>query len=159
VEDFTDSSRSNEPASNAAALAAAKAARLRYVSDHGPGITRHRFGKEFEYRDPRTLRGRDLTRKPLEERREILRGEVDAALPDSIRYSEAIEASPAELIEALREQGFEGVVAKRRDSVYKPGRISRRSSSGLRVRSLPRSVRGSRYSNSLPKRWRAMPGP
>ena len=74
MEDFTDSSRSNEPASNAAALAAAKAARLRYVSDHGPGIARHRFGKEFEYRDPRTLRGRDLTRKPLEERREILPG-------------------------------------------------------------------------------------
>jgi ATP-dependent DNA ligase len=36
-------------------------------------------------------------------------------LPDSIRYSETLEASPAELIEAVREQGFEGIVAKRRD--------------------------------------------
>jgi ATP-dependent DNA ligase len=33
-------------------------------------------------------------------------------LPDSIRYSETLEASRAELIEAVREQGFEGIVAK-----------------------------------------------
>jgi bifunctional non-homologous end joining protein LigD len=45
-------------------------------------------------------------------------------LPDSIRYSETIEASPAQLIEAVREQGFEGIVAKRRDSAYKPGQRS-----------------------------------
>jgi bifunctional non-homologous end joining protein LigD len=45
-------------------------------------------------------------------------------LPDSIRYSEALEASPAKLIEAVREQGFEGIVAKRRDSPYKPGQRS-----------------------------------
>jgi ATP-dependent DNA ligase len=38
-------------------------------------------------------------------------------LPDSVRYSEKLEASPAELIEAVGEQGFEGIVAKRRDSV------------------------------------------
>ena len=45
-------------------------------------------------------------------------------LPDSIRYSETLQASPAELIEAVREQGFEGIVAKRRDSLYEPGRRS-----------------------------------
>jgi bifunctional non-homologous end joining protein LigD len=71
-----------------------------------------------------TLRGKDLTRKPLGERREILRAEVMPLLPDSIRYSETMEASPAELIEAVREQGFEGIVAKRRDGVYKPGQRS-----------------------------------
>lgn len=71
-----------------------------------------------------TVRSRDLTRKPLEERREILRAEVVPLLPDSIRYSETLEASPAELIEAVREQGFEGIVAKRRDSAYKPGQRS-----------------------------------
>jgi hypothetical protein len=38
-------------------------------------------------------------------------------LPDSVRYSESLGASPAELIEAVREQGFEGIVAKRRDSL------------------------------------------
>jgi bifunctional non-homologous end joining protein LigD len=69
-----------------------------------------------------TLRGTDLTREPLEERRGILRAEVMPLLPDSIRYSETMEASTAELIEAVREQGF---VAKRRDSPYKPGQRGR----------------------------------
>jgi bifunctional non-homologous end joining protein LigD len=45
-------------------------------------------------------------------------------LPDSIRYSETLKASPAEIIEAVREQGFEGIVAKRWDSLYKPGQRS-----------------------------------
>ena len=71
-----------------------------------------------------TLRGRDLTRKPLEERRKILRDQVMTLLPDSIRYSETLGALPTELIEAVREQGFEGIVAKRRDSVYRPGQRS-----------------------------------
>jgi DNA topoisomerase-1 len=35
-----------------AAIEAAKAARLRYVSDKKPGITRHRTGVSFSYRDP-----------------------------------------------------------------------------------------------------------
>ena len=56
-------------------------------------------------------------------------------LPDSIRYSETMEASPAELIEAVREQGFEGIVAKRRDSSYKPGQ---RSAAWPRMRILQR---------------------
>jgi bifunctional non-homologous end joining protein LigD len=71
-----------------------------------------------------TLRGEGLTQEPLERRREILRAEVMPLLPGSIRYSETLEAAPAELIEAVREQGFEGIVAKRRDSVYKPGQRS-----------------------------------
>jgi bifunctional non-homologous end joining protein LigD len=71
-----------------------------------------------------TLRSRDLTREPLEVRRQILRAEVMSLLPDFIRYSESLDALPAELIEAVREQGFEGIVAKRRDSVYKPGQRS-----------------------------------
>ena len=56
--------------------------------------------------------------------------------PDSIRYSETMEASPGELIEAVREQGFEGTVAKRRDSVYnqasgrQPGRKCASSKGG-----------------------------
>jgi hypothetical protein len=29
------------------------------------------------------------------------------------------------VIEAVREKGFEGIVAKRRDSVYKPGLLGR----------------------------------
>jgi bifunctional non-homologous end joining protein LigD len=34
------------------------------------------------------------------------------------------EATPSELIEAVREQGFEGIVAKRRASLYEPGKRS-----------------------------------
>jgi hypothetical protein len=64
------------------------------------------------------------TRQPLEARREILRAELMPLLPDSVPYSETIEASPAESIEAVREQGFEGIVAKRGDSAYKPGQRS-----------------------------------
>jgi bifunctional non-homologous end joining protein LigD len=71
-----------------------------------------------------TLRGRDLMPEPLAARRKILLAEIMPQLPDSIRYSETIEASPAELVEAVREQGFEGIVAKRRDSPYKPGQRS-----------------------------------
>jgi len=70
------------------------------------------------------LRGRDLTGNRLEKRREILCTEVMPLLPDSIRYSETLEASPAELIDAVREQGFEGIVAKRRGSLYEPGKRS-----------------------------------
>jgi bifunctional non-homologous end joining protein LigD len=56
-------------------------------------------------------------------------------IPDSIRYSETMVASPADLIEAVREQGFEGIVAKRRDSAYKPGQ---RSAAWQKIRVLQR---------------------
>ena len=70
------------------------------------------------------LQGRDLTSEPLEKRREQLRRKVMPLLPESIRYSETLEASAAAVIEAVREQGLEGVVAKRRDSRYEPGKRS-----------------------------------
>ena len=70
------------------------------------------------------LRGEDLTEEPLEKRRELLRRKVMPLLPDSIRYSETFEASAAEVIDAVRRQGLEGVVAKRRDSLYLPGKRS-----------------------------------
>jgi ATP-dependent DNA ligase len=69
------------------------------------------------------LRGKDLTQQSLEQRRELLRTKVMPLLPDSIRYSETFKAT-AELIEAVRERGFEGIVAKRRDSLYEPGKRS-----------------------------------
>jgi DNA topoisomerase-1 len=53
VEGFTNADRSTERiTADAAAFAAAKAARLRYVTDRGPGIIRHRNGEDFEYLDP-----------------------------------------------------------------------------------------------------------
>jgi len=48
------------------------------------------------------LRGKDLTQEPLEKRRDLLRRKVMPLLPDSIRYSETLEASAAEVIDAVR---------------------------------------------------------
>lgn len=79
---------------------------------------------QFYVFDLLILRGKYLTQQPLEKRRELLRTKVMPRLPDTIRYSETLQASPAELIEAAREQGFEGIVAKRRDSLYEPGKRS-----------------------------------
>lgn len=46
-------------------------------------------------------------------------------LSDSIRYSETLEASASEVIKGVRDQGLEGVVAKRSDSLYEPGTFGR----------------------------------
>jgi bifunctional non-homologous end joining protein LigD len=61
----------------------------------------------------------DLTRLPLSERRKIL-GSVIAP-SDHIGLSEVSDGTAAEMLEFVREQGLEGVVAKRNDGVYQPG--------------------------------------
>jgi ATP-dependent DNA ligase len=70
------------------------------------------------------LAGKNLMREPLRVRRELLRAQVIPTLAEPIRFSETLEASPRELIHAVREQGLEGIVAKRLDSPYEPGRRS-----------------------------------
>jgi ATP-dependent DNA ligase len=70
--------------------------------------------------DAPVLGGVDLRSQPLATRREMLR-ELVSKLPDTIRFSETFDASAAELMAAVRSNGLEGVVAKRRDSSYKPG--------------------------------------
>ena len=62
--------------------------------------------------------------EPLEKRRGLLRSKVMPRLPGPIRYSETLDGSAREVIKAIREQGLEGVVAKRRDSLYEPGKRS-----------------------------------
>ncbi len=69
------------------------------------------------------LAGEDLKRRPLDERRKALR-KLARQLDDTIRFSETFDASPVDMIAVVREQGLEGVVAKRRDSRYEPGRRS-----------------------------------
>jgi bifunctional non-homologous end joining protein LigD len=63
--------------------------------------------------------GYDLTGLPLTERKEILK----VALPDSeiLRYSTEFNQG-LELFKLVREQGLEGIVAKRRESIYKVGK-------------------------------------
>jgi ATP-dependent DNA ligase len=71
-----------------------------------------------------TSPGKTLRERPLEERRELLRVKVMPRTPEEISLSETLEATVAEIVAAVRKQGLEGVIAKRRDSLYEPGRRS-----------------------------------
>jgi ATP-dependent DNA ligase len=66
---------------------------------------------------------RDLTRLPLVERRSLLKSLVTSR-DKRIRVSDYIEAGANELLAAAREQHLEGIVGKRRDSIYEPGKRS-----------------------------------
>jgi bifunctional non-homologous end joining protein LigD len=67
------------------------------------------------------IRGADVTRRPLSERRAMLEAEVLPLLGEPVRYAAPIDASLADLVFSVREQGLEGLVAKRTDSRYEPG--------------------------------------
>ncbi len=63
---------------------------------------------------------RDTTCLPLVERRTLLRTlKFQSARIQCLDY---LETSAANMVAAAKEQGLEGVIAKRRDSVYQPGR-------------------------------------
>jgi DNA ligase D-like protein (predicted ligase) len=61
----------------------------------------------------------DITGMPLLERRNLLRS---MPLKDPIRLLEYFEISAGEMLDVVRQHGLEGVVAKRLDSLYEPGR-------------------------------------
>src|ERR1700694_1972435 len=66
---------------------------------------------------------RDLTRVPLVERRAILKSLV--VIPDKrIRIADYFDAAPKDLLSAVREQRLEGIIGKRKDSLYQPGKRS-----------------------------------
>jgi DNA ligase D-like protein (predicted ligase) len=67
--------------------------------------------------------GRDLTHLPLVERRAWLKSLVTIS-DKRIRISDYIEAEADEVLAAVREQGLEGIVGKRRDGIYEPGKRS-----------------------------------
>jgi ATP-dependent DNA ligase len=67
-------------------------------------------------------KNRDLARHPLSERREILRSVVERQ--DHVDLSIVSAKSAKEMLAFVREQGLEGIVAKRSDSVYQPGQRS-----------------------------------
>jgi ATP-dependent DNA ligase len=74
--------------------------------------------------DVLVLNGRNLMSEPLVRRREILRDEVLSKLGEPIRESPVLNASLRDLITAVRAQGLEGLVAKRLESPYEPGKRS-----------------------------------
>jgi DNA ligase D-like protein (predicted ligase) len=66
---------------------------------------------------------RDLIRVPLVERRALLKSVV-VIRDKRIRIADYFEAAPKDLLSAVREQGLEGIIGKRKDSVYQPGKRS-----------------------------------
>src|SRR5215471_15929933 len=68
--------------------------------------------------------GKSLLKTPLEKRRKILGGLFKnlGDKPSPIALSETMAATPPDLIRVAKEVGFEGIVAKRRESVYEPGK-------------------------------------
>jgi bifunctional non-homologous end joining protein LigD len=64
--------------------------------------------------------GRDLTNLPLTTRRKALAGiKIHSSW---ICISEQFNIPAADMLAAVRQQGLEGVVAKRKDSLYEPGK-------------------------------------
>ena len=67
--------------------------------------------------------GHNVSRLPLIERRELLKY-LFGSRENGIRVSDYIEATPKDLMSAAREQGLEGIIGKRKDSPYQPGKRS-----------------------------------
>jgi DNA ligase D-like protein (predicted ligase) len=65
----------------------------------------------------------DLTKRILEKRRSRLESEF-SALPKNIQLSPILSGEASEVISHVKEFEFEGVVAKRLDSIYVPGQTS-----------------------------------
>ena len=74
--------------------------------------------------DVLALNGRDLTGEPLEVRRDLLQARVLPKLREPIRHATELQGSVTELLNAVRSYGFEGLIAKRRDSLYEAGKRS-----------------------------------
>ncbi|HSU55752.1 MAG TPA: non-homologous end-joining DNA ligase, partial [Candidatus Dormibacteraeota bacterium] len=90
-------------------------------SSHMPGQTRPPL---FYYVfDLLNLNGRDLTNAPLTERKQLAERLVKGASP-LIRFSGSIKADSPRVIAEMKARGLEGLIAKKRNSLYEPGRRS-----------------------------------
>jgi bifunctional non-homologous end joining protein LigD len=67
------------------------------------------------------LAGQEVMNRPLTARRELLERKVLPRLVDPVRYAGPLEAPLPVLIESVKAQGLEGLVAKRVDSRYEAG--------------------------------------
>jgi ATP dependent DNA ligase domain len=70
------------------------------------------------------LEGTDLRSRPLVERRKLL-AKVLKKAPDNIRFSVELQGTTEELLRVARQFLLEGLIAKRRDSVYESGPTQR----------------------------------
>jgi DNA ligase D-like protein (predicted ligase) len=71
--------------------------------------------------DVMVLAGQDVMREPLQKRRQLLETKVLPKLPEPVRYSAPLDADLQLLVQSVKVHGLEGLVAKRRTSVYEPG--------------------------------------
>ena len=65
--------------------------------------------------------GEDLRSQPLTDRRARLRASLGAEPPPLIRFSESFAGEPTALLASARAAGLEGLVFKRKDSLYRCG--------------------------------------
>jgi len=71
--------------------------------------------------DVMVLAGRDVMKEPLETRRTLLERRIAPKLIDPVRYIGEFDADLRDLVASVKAQGFEGLVAKRRESRYEAG--------------------------------------
>lgn len=71
--------------------------------------------------DVMILRGRDLMGEPLDTRTALLEQEVAPTFAAPVGYPGALQAGLPDVVRAIKAQGLEGVVAKRRSSRYESG--------------------------------------
>jgi bifunctional non-homologous end joining protein LigD len=75
--------------------------------------------------------GRDLRREPLRVRRALLAQLMETAADDEcLRFSEAFDVAPADLVASACKMGLEGIMAKRQSAPY----VSRRTDSWVKVK-------------------------
>jgi bifunctional non-homologous end joining protein LigD len=67
------------------------------------------------------LKGKDIMAEPLVKRRELIEEQILPWLGEPIRYSPILEGGLQALIQSVKAQGLEGLVAKRRNSKYESG--------------------------------------
>ncbi len=88
----------------------------------GPAAARPGSGVVYQAFDLLHLDGRSLCDVPLEERKKLLRLVLRAH--PHVRFSQHVVAEGPAFLAAAREQGLEGIVAKRRAARYEPGQRS-----------------------------------
>jgi bifunctional non-homologous end joining protein LigD len=93
--------------------------------------SRKNLAIQFYVFDCLKLAGKDLTRLPLLERKKLLQDFLPQS--DIIRYCDHIEGDGVMLFEHAKAMNIEGIIAKRCDSKYYPGK---RSNEWLKIKNL-----------------------
>ncbi|WP_447577069.1 DNA ligase D [Achromobacter kerstersii] len=76
------------------------------------------------------IAGRDIRSEPLRLRRDLLAQLIAAGSDDHIRFSEAFNASPSDLITSACRMGLEGIMGKRQTAPY----VSRRTDDWVKIK-------------------------